>query len=109
MEQGRIEECFLRLHQCIDDAVFSCQTSSTVPDTVRDGLNELQQELKKTRMTLAQAAKQDDVSRCLQHLETTGDRTLTACRESGTMDRQLQNYVQQAHDVISELKYGLLH
>lgn len=109
MEQGRITECFLRLHQCVEDAAYACKTDSATPREVQDGLAELEREVRQARMTVERDPESGDVAQQLQSLEAIGRRTLDACQASGKVDRRLQNYVQQAQDVIGELRQKLLH
>ncbi|WP_019142562.1 hypothetical protein [Noviherbaspirillum massiliense] len=106
MQQGRINECFLRIQQCIDSALYACETASDVPDEMRKVLTELEREAALARLTIEQDQQYEDVEQYLENLQRAGDRVLFASMDSG-IDRHLKNYLQQAHDAIYELRHKL--
>lgn len=104
MQTSEVREKISNIEQCVDKAARACQQSSAVPDPLRKCLNELESESDQARQLIQNTDSADQIRQCIDRLEQLGDRAVQECQRSSTVDRPLQNAVQQAHDAISDLK-----
>lgn len=107
MQPSHVKEEFPKIEQYIDNAAQLCQTSSNVPDQLRNFLSELDKESDEAKAMLAQEQNEKRIVDCIDHLEQLGDRAMQACKQAGNVDTQVEQALRQAHDALSDLKHRL--
>jgi predicted site-specific integrase-resolvase len=108
MQPSQVKEHFGAIDLRIDRAAQLCQTSTDVPEQLRESLSELSREADQALQMLATEKNDNRIIQCVDRLEKLGDRALHACAQAGnTMNEQVQAAVKEAHDAISDLKHRL--
>lgn len=110
MQPSQVKDFFPSVEQSIDNAAELCQITSDVPDDVRECLSELERESDRAKRILENEDNDNRIIECIDRLEKLGDRAIQACREAGdTIDPQVGNATQLAHDAIADMKRRMLH
>lgn len=110
MQPSQVKDFFPSVEQSIDNAAELCQLTSDVPDDVRECLSELERESDRAKRILEDEDNDNRIIECIDRLEKLGDRAIQACRQAGnTIDPQVGNATQVAHDAIADLKRRMLH
>lgn len=107
MQTSQAREHFPHVKQCIDNATRLCRMTKDVPDELRNRLSDLGRESDQAKQVMEQAQDDEPIRQCVDRLEQLGDRTIEACKQSGSIDWDVQSAVREAHDAISELKHRL--
>lgn len=108
MQPSQVKEQFGAIDLRIDRAAQLCQTSTNVPEQLRESLSELSRESDQARQILENEKNDNRIVQCVDRLEKLGDRAVHACAQAAsTMDKQVQAAVKEAHDAISDLKHRL--
>lgn len=107
MQMNEIRNRFSQVEQCIDHAAEACQMSRDMPDQLRNCLSQLEQESDHAKKVVDNAQNEESIRQCVDKLEMLGDRAMQTCRQSGNVDKQVENALRQAHDAISRLKHQL--
>ncbi|HYD80762.1 MAG TPA: hypothetical protein VEC06_13210 [Paucimonas sp.] len=108
MEARQVKERFPGIERCIDRAAQLCRITKAVPEDLRACIRELDRESDETRQLLAYEDNDNRIIQSIEKLEKLGDRAVRACLQAGnTVDQEVQDAVQQAHDAISSLKHRL--
>lgn len=108
MQPSQVKAYFGPVSQSIGKASQLCQTSSNVPEPLRESLSELSRESEQAAQMLANEQNDNRIIDCVDHLEKLGDRAMHACSQAGsTVDEQVRDAVKEAHDALSDLKHRL--
>jgi len=108
MQPSHVKEEFPRIERSIDNAAQICQTSSGIPDTLRDCLSELDAESDRAKAMFMEEQNGNRIVQAIDRLEKLGDRAMQACKEAGAaVAPDLQKAIQDAHDALSDLKHRL--
>lgn len=107
MQASQVKEEFPRIGQYIGDAAQLCQTSSNVPEELRNRVGELEKESEQAASLLQQEQNETRIISCVDRLEELGDRAMQACQQGSNVDEQVKQAVQQAHGALSDLKHRL--
>lgn len=108
MQPSQVKEYFGPVGQIIGKASQLCQTSSKVPEPIRESLGELSRESEQAAQLLANEKNDNRIIQCVDRLEKLGDRAWHACSQAGsTVDGQVRAAVKEAHDALSDLKHRL--
>lgn len=110
MQPSQVKDFFPSVEQSIDNAAELCQITSDVPEDVRECLSELERESDRAKRILENEDNDNRIIECIDRLEKLGDRAIQACRQAGnTINPQIENATQVAHDAIADLKRRMLH
>ena len=110
MQPSQVKDFFPSVEESIDNAAELCQITSDVPDDVRECLSELERESDHSKRILENENNDNRIIECIDRLEKLSDRAIQACREAGdTLDPQVENATQLAHDAIADIKRRMLH
>ena len=108
MQPSQVKTYFGPVGQIIGKASQLCQTSSKVPEPIRDSLGELSRESEQAAQLLASEKNDNRIIECVDRLEKLGDRAMHACSQAGnTVDDQVRAAIKEAHDALSDLKHRL--
>lgn len=108
MQPNQVKEHFGSVDQRIDSVTQLCQTSTDVPEQLRECLRELSRESDQALQMLATEHNDNRIVQCIDRLEKLGDRAWHACAQAGnTVDEQVKAAVKEAHDALSDLKHRL--
>jgi ABC-type transporter Mla subunit MlaD len=107
MQVEQIRERFSRIEEWLDDAAQACRESNTVPDALRNCLDELDRESDQAKHLVETENDQERIRQSVEKLEAVGDRAMQACRQARNLDQKLQVSLSQAHFEISKLKQQL--
>lgn len=108
MQPNQVKEHFGSVDQRIGRVARLCQTSTEVPEQLREYLSELSRESDQASQMLANEQDDNRIVQCIDRLEQLGDRAWHACAQAGsTVDEQVKAAVKEAHDAISDLKHRL--
>jgi flagellar hook-basal body complex protein FliE len=108
MQFSEVKQRIDRVEQCADEAERAVQAGS-VPGELRQSVDAMHQQARQAQQECS-SGQQGDQSRLrdvVMQLEQAGDRAMQACRNAGTVDPQVQQAVQRAHDEASSLKKQL--
>ncbi len=106
MQMSQVKQRIDRVEQCADEAERAMQTGS-VPGDLRQSVDAMHQQARQMQQACNSQQQQGDQSglrEMVNQLEQCGDRAMQACRNAGSVDPQLQQAVQRAHQEASNLK-----
>jgi hypothetical protein len=107
MQTSQVKKEFPKIERYIGNAAGLCQSSSNVPEELRDRLSDLEKESGEAASMLKSESDKNKIVECVDKLESLGDRALQACNHASNVDSVVQKAVQQAHDALSDLKHRL--
>jgi len=105
MQTQQVKNECAAAEQYIEKAARLCQTSGNAPEELRNAVAALEQESQQARTTLAEEQNDNKIIACVDQLEKLADRAMQACRQGSNIDEQLQQAVEQAHGVLSDIKH----
>ena len=109
MQTSELKQRIDRVEQCADEAKRAVQSGS-VQDELRQCVDALHQQARQAQQACSSQSQQGEhgdqnsLRDAVVKLEQTGDRAMQACRNAGSVDPQLQQAIQRAHDEASSLK-----
>lgn len=109
MQPSEVKQRIDRVEQCADEAERAIQTGS-VSGELRQSVDAMHQQARQAQQACSSQQQQGDEVRLrevVMQLEQASDRAMQACRNAGSVDPQLQQAVQRAHEEASNLKKQL--
>lgn len=107
MQLSEVRQSFSRIEQCIDDAARTCQTMGSIPNDLKQCVQELDRRTDEAKEFIAHETDETRIRQCVDDLEQLGDRAMQTCRQAGNVDSMLQGKIQDAHNELSRLKHQL--
>ena len=106
LQSSEIQKRFSHIQQTISEATRSCQSAQSVPQDLKNSIEQLEKECQSAQTTM-QSQDEDQMRECIDSLEEMGDRAQQACRKAGNVDGDLQRAVSTMHSELSDLKRQL--
>jgi hypothetical protein len=106
MQANQVKSEFPSIKRSVGEAAQLCQTTSDVPEKVRDVLSQLDRQTNEASNFLEQETNDEKILQCIDELEELGDQAKNACRAAPVSDEVAQA-VTKAHDAISDLQRRL--
>ena len=107
MQMNELKQRIDKVEECADDAKRSVQAGS-VPDELRQSVDQMHQQARQAQQQCQsqqqQQGDQGQLRDVVMQLEQSADRAMQACRNAGSVDPQVQQAVQRAHQEASQLK-----
>ena len=108
MQMNDLKQRIDRVEECTDEAK-QCLQSGSVPQDLSQCVQQMHQQAHQVQQQCDSQQQsqmgQDSLRQPVAQLEQTADRAMQACRSAGnSVDPQLQQAVQRAHQEISSLK-----
>jgi hypothetical protein len=106
MQVAEVKQRIDRVEQCADDAERAMQKGK-VPGELRQSVDSLHAQARQLQQACSNQQQQGDAGSLRQmvmQLEQASDRAKQACQQAGSVDPQLKQSVQRAHDEASSLK-----
>ena len=108
MPVNQVKQQFPQIKQHIGNAERICQSSQSVPQELKQALGQLDQRSTEAQQMMQSEQDEQRIVQCVDELEQLSDQAIQACRQAGaSIDPQLKNAVQSAHDGLSNLKHQL--
>lgn len=107
MQIQEIKQRMQHVEQTIQHAYDACQKAGTVPNDLKDSIQQLNQKSGEARSMMQQTQDESRIRQCVDDLEDLGDKAKDACERSGQVDDSVKNAVMQAHQELSQLKHQL--
>ena len=106
LQMNEIQQRFTNARRAIDQAAQACKTQRSLPQDLRDSLQQLDQRSSEAQQVM-QSQDEDQIRQCVDELEQISDRAERAVQEAGSIDSEVRNAVDQAHRELSNLKHQL--
>ena len=110
MQPSEVKQRIDRVEQCADEAERAIQSGS-VSGELRQSVDAMHQQARQAQQECSsQQQQQGDQGRLrdvVMQLEQASDRAMKACQNAGSVDPQVQQAVQRAHEEASNLKKQL--
>lgn len=106
MQVNEIRQQFNHIEQTIDQAMQACSRDASLPQDLRQCVQQMDQRSEQTRQVL-QSQDENRIIECVDDLEEWGDRALRACEQSDGISEQVKSAISQAHRELSDLKHQL--
>jgi chemotaxis regulatin CheY-phosphate phosphatase CheZ len=110
MQPSEVKQRIDMVEQCADEAERAIQ-AGTVSGELRQSVDAMHQQARQAQQACNSQQQQqqgdDRLRDVVNQLEQASDRAMQACRNAGSVDPQLQQAVQRAHDEASSLKKQL--
>lgn len=106
LQSSEIQKRFSHIQQTISEATRSCQSAQSVPQDLKNCVEELDKECK-TAQSAMKSQDEDRMRECIDSLEQMGDRAERACQKAGNVDGELKRAVSTMHSELSDLKRQL--
>ena len=106
MQMNELKQRIDKVEEFVDEAKRSVQAGS-VPNELRQSVDQMHQQAREAQQQCDLQQQQGDASGLrdvVNQLEQAGDRAMQACRNAGSVDPQVQQAVQRAHQEASQLK-----
>jgi phage shock protein A len=106
LQMNEIQQRFTDARRAIDQASQACKTQQSLPQDLRDCLQQLDQRSSEAQQVM-QSQDEDQIRQYVDELEQISDRAERAVQEAGSIDSEVRNAVDQAHRELSNLKHQL--
>jgi flagellar hook-basal body complex protein FliE len=110
MQPSEVKQRIDRVEQCADEAERAIQAGS-VSGELRQSVDAMHQQARQAQQACnsqqQQQGDQGQLRDVVMQLEQASDRAMQACRNTGSVDPQVQQAVQRAHEEASNLKKQL--
>ncbi|MEJ7932456.1 hypothetical protein WG922_20960 [Ramlibacter sp. AN1015] len=107
MQMDQLKQRIDRVEECTDEAKRAVQMGAA-PQDLRQCIDTMHEQARQAQQACSSSQaqmNQENLRELVNKLEQTGDRAMQACRQAGSsVDPQLQQAVQRAHDEASGLK-----
>jgi uncharacterized protein YoxC len=106
MQANELKQSIDSIEQCADQAK---RASASAPGDLKQSVEQLHQQARQAQQACSTGGSQQqgDSSQLrepVMQLEQAADRAMQACRTAGTVDPQLKDAIQRAHQQASQLK-----
>lgn len=106
LQSSEIQKRFSHLQQTINEASRVCRSGQSIPQDLKDCVNELDQQWQSAQSTMS-SQDQDSIRECVDRLEEIGDRAERACQSASGVDEQVKQCVDTLHSELSDFKQQL--
>ena len=104
MDSHEMKQCIDRIENCADEARRAVQSGS-VPQDLRQAIDTFHQQASQAKHRMDGTSSETEMRDAVMQMEQTADRMKAACRTAGSsLDANVQQAVQRAHDEVSSLK-----
>lgn len=110
MQANDIQQRIQSIEQCADEAERAVKSGS-VPGELRQSVDALHAQARQAQQACSSASTaqqqgggMEQLRQPVMQLEEAADRAMQACRSAGSVDPQLQQAIQRAHQEASSLK-----
>ena len=106
LQINEIKQRFNLIERSIDDAAMACQSSSKVPQELKDCVNQWERQSTQAKQILS-SRNEENIRRCVDDLEKTGARAELALQQVRNVDQKVKDAVLNAHHELADLKMQL--